>query len=199
MHTFCSTREPRHGLGNPVQPSPPLSRVGEAFFPMVFGQEWDHRLDLLGRKGRLVSSRPIFSRNSSISMVDSPSFSRRWPISRSWLSRGVFFIASWPASRNAARQVARRAAGSPSSRDSRSSASPRSRRNTTSVLCRAENRSGFFHPLLLPSPVALRAPCEGSSMEISCACLWTPPLRDYTQWGVQVNWTPNHRLKNGRF
>src|SRR5215217_8858980 len=36
-----------------------------------------HRLDLLGRKGRSVSSRPIFSCNSSISMVDSPSFWRK--------------------------------------------------------------------------------------------------------------------------
>src|SRR5204862_547803 len=68
----------------------------------------------------------------------------------------------------------------------------RSRRNTTSVFCRAENRSGFFPPLLLPSPVALRAPCEGTSMEISCACIWTPPVSDYTQCGVQSNCTPNH-------
>src|SRR4029453_10668153 len=153
-----------------------------------------HRLDLLCGKGRLSSSRPIFSRNSSMSIVASPSFSRRRPISQSRLSSGCFFSASWPAARNASRQVARRAAGSPSSRDRRSSASPRSRRNTTSVFCRAENRSGFFPPLLLPSPVALRAPCEGTSMEISCACIWTPPVSDYTQCGVQSNCTPNQIL-----
>src|SRR5215471_5813352 len=135
-----------------------------------------HRLDLLCRKGWLVSSRPIFSRSSSISMVDSPSFSRKRPSSPSRLSSGCVFIASWPASRNASRQVASRAAGSPSSRDSMSSASPRSRRKTTSVFCRAENRSGFFHPFLLPSSVALRAPCEGTSKEISGACIWTPPV-----------------------
>ena len=135
-----------------------------------------HRLDLLGAQGRLVSSRPIFSRHSAISMIDSPSFSRKRPRSRSRLSSGCVCIASWPASRNASRQVARRAAGSPSSRDSQSSASPRSRRKTTSVFCRAENRSGFFHPFLLASSVALRAPCEGTSMEISCACIWTLPV-----------------------
>src|SRR3954447_2736226 len=157
-----------------------------------------HRLDLLCCKGRLVSRRPIFSRNSSISMVDSPSFSRKRPISRSWLSRGCVFSASWPASRNASRQVARRAAGIPSSRESRSSASPRSRRKTTAVFCRAENRSGFFHPFVLPSPVALRAPCEGTSMAISGACIWTPPVSDYTQCGVQSNCTPNHYLQDGR-
>src|SRR5262245_7656434 len=72
------------------------------------------------------------------------------------------------------------------------STSPRSRRNTTSVLCRAENRSGFFHPGWLPSPVALRAPCEGPSMAISGVCIWTPPMSDYTQCGVQSNCTPNH-------
>jgi hypothetical protein len=105
-----------------------------------------HGLDLLSRKGWPVSSRSIFFRNSSISMVASPSFSRRRPISRSRLSSGCFFSASWPASRNAARQAASRVAGIPSSRDSRSSASPRSRRNTTSVFCRAENRAGFCHP-----------------------------------------------------
>src|SRR5688572_24457122 len=152
-----------------------------------------HRLDLLCRKGWLVSSRPIFSRKSSISMVDSPSFSRRRPISRSRLSSGCCFIASWPASRKASRQVVRRAAGIPSSRDSRSSASPRSRRSTASVFFWAENRWGFFHPFVLPSPVALRAPCEGTSMDISCGCIWTPPVRYYTQIGVQSNCTPNHR------
>ena len=73
------------------------------------------------------------------------------------------------------RQAARRAAGIPSSRDRRSSASPRSRRKTTSVFCRAENRPGFCHPLVLPSPVALRAPCEGTSIAISCVFIWTPP------------------------
>ena len=31
--------------------------------------------------------------------------------------------------------------------------------------------------LLLLSPVALRAPCEGASMNISCGCIWTPPVR----------------------
>src|SRR5262252_1415550 len=153
-----------------------------------------HRLDLLGGKGRLVSSRPICSGNNSISIVDSPSFSRRRPSSRSRLSRGMFFIASWPASRNASRQAARGAAGMPSSRDSRSSASPRRRRNTTSVLRRAENRSAFCHPFWLPSPVALQAPCEGTSMEISCVCIWTPPLSDYTQGSVQSNCTPNQGL-----
>src|SRR5215216_6350447 len=153
-----------------------------------------HRLDLLCGKGRLISSRPIFSRNSSMSIVASPSFSRRRPISQSRLSSGCFFSASWPAARNASRQVARRAAGSPSSRARKSSASPRSRRNTTSVFCRAENRSGFFPPLVLPSPVALRAPCEGTSMEISCACIWKPPVSDYTQCGVQSNCTPNHQV-----
>src|SRR5262249_37235672 len=76
-----------------------------------------HRLDLLCGKGRLVSSRPIFSRKSSISIVDSPSFSRRRPNSRSRLSSGVFFIPSWPAPRNASRNVAIRAAGIPRSRD----------------------------------------------------------------------------------
>src|SRR4029434_4535579 len=58
----------------------------------------------------------------------------------------VFFSASWPASRNASRQVVRRAAGIPSSRDTRSSGSPRNSRRTTSVFCRAENRWGFCHP-----------------------------------------------------
>src|SRR5215470_17349129 len=33
-----------------------------------------HRLDLLGRKGRSVSSWPTFACHSSISIVDSPSF-----------------------------------------------------------------------------------------------------------------------------
>jgi hypothetical protein len=56
----------------------------------------------------------------------------------------------------------------------------------------AENRSGFFHPFVLPSPVALRAACEGTSMDISCACLWTPPVSDDTQCGGQSNCTPNH-------
>src|SRR5262249_1808664 len=150
-----------------------------------------HRLDLLGRKGRCVSSRPIFSCNSSISIVASPSFWRRRASARSWLSSGGFFSASWPASRNASRQVVRRAAGSPRSRDTRSSGSPRNSRRTTSVFCRAENRWGFCHPCWLPSSVALRAPCEGSSMDSSCGCIWTPPLSDYTQIGVQFNCTPN--------
>jgi hypothetical protein len=135
-----------------------------------------HRLDLLAAKGRRVSSRPRFSRKSSIAMVDAPSFARKRPSSRSWLASGYVFIASWPAARNASHHVARRAAGSPSSRDSMSRASPRSRRQTTSVFCRAENRSGFFPLFWLPSSVALRAPCEGTSMEISCACIWTPPV-----------------------
>src|SRR5262249_40090079 len=153
-----------------------------------------HRLDLLGRKGRCVSSRPIFSCNSSISIVASPSFWRRRASARSWLSSGGFFSASWPASRNASRQVVRRAAGSPRSRDTRSSGSPRNSRRTTSVFCRAENRWGFCQPLVLPSPVALRAPCAGSSMDNSCGCIWTPPLSDYTQIGVQFNCTPNQLL-----
>src|ERR671923_1575934 len=144
-----------------------------------------HRLDLRCAQGRLVSRRPIFSRKSSISMVDSPSFSRRRPISRSRLSRGCCFIASWPASRNASRQVVMRAAGTPNARDRRSRASPRSRRSTTSVFFWAENRWGFCHPFWLPSPVALRAPCEGTSMDISCGCIGTPPVRYYTQSGVQ--------------
>ena len=105
-----------------------------------------HRLDLLGRKGRCVSSRPIFSCNSSISIVASPSFWRTRASSLSWLSSGGFFRASWPASRNASRQVVRRAAGIPSSCDTRSSGSPRNSRRTTSVFCRAENRWGFCRP-----------------------------------------------------
>src|SRR5215831_509784 len=153
-----------------------------------------HRLDLLCRKERSVSRRPIFSCNSSMSMVASPSFWRKRASSRSWLSSGGFFSASWPASRNASRQVVRRAAGIPSSRDTRSSGSPRNSRRTTSVFCRAENRWGFCHPCLLPSSVALRAPCEGSSMESSCGCIWTPPLRDYTHIGVQFNCTPNQNV-----
>jgi hypothetical protein len=144
-----------------------------------------HRRDLLGGKGRLVSSRPIFSRNSSMSMVDSPRFCRKRARSRSWSSSDGFVSASWPASRNASRHIVRRAAGMPSSRDTRARASPRRRRRTPSVFCRAENRRSFCHPLLLPSPVALRAPGEGTSMETSCACLWTPPLSDYTQCSVQ--------------
>jgi hypothetical protein len=79
----------------------------------------------------------------------------------------------------------RRTAGTPNARDRRSSASPRSRRSTTSVFVWAENRRGFCHPLLLPSPVALRAPCEGTSMDISGGCSGTPPVRYYTQSGVQ--------------
>jgi hypothetical protein len=121
------------------------------------------RLDLRRGTGRSVSNRPSCSRNSSIALVASPSFSRRRPISQSRLSSGCCFIASWPASRNASRHAAIRAAGIPHARDSRSSASPRSRRNTTSVFLWADNCWGFFHPLVLPSPVALRAPCEGRS------------------------------------
>src|SRR5262245_11539145 len=44
------------------------------------------------------------------------------------------------------------------------------------------------------SPVALQAPCEGTSMEISCVCIWTPPMKDYTQCSVQSNCTPNHTM-----
>jgi hypothetical protein len=51
---------------------------------------------------------------------------------------------------------------------------------------------GYRNPFVLPSPVALRAPCEGTSMDISCDCIWTPPVRYYTQSGVQSNCTPNH-------
>src|SRR5215471_4736913 len=135
-----------------------------------------HRLDLLRAKGRLVSSRPILSCHSSISIVASPSFWRNRASSRSWLSSGGCFSASWPASRNVSRQVVRRAAGIPNSRDTRSSGSPRHSRRTTSVFCRAENRPGFCHPLLLPSSVALRAPCEGTSRAISWVCIWIPPV-----------------------
>jgi Papain family cysteine protease len=71
---------------------------------------------------------------------------------------------------------------------------PRSRRRTTSVFCRAENRWGLCQPFLLPSPVALRASCEGTSMDNSGGCIWTPPMNDYTQIGVQSNCTPNHRF-----
>jgi hypothetical protein len=49
-----------------------------------------YRLDLLCAKGRLVSSRAIFSRKSSIAMVDSPGFSRKRPSSWSRLSSGWF-------------------------------------------------------------------------------------------------------------
>ncbi len=59
-------------------------------------------------------------------------------------------------------------------------------------LCRAEKRSGFFHPCLLPSPVALRASCEGTSMAFSGAFIWTPPVSDAPQCGVQSNWTLHH-------
>ena len=29
-------------------------------------------------------------------------------------------------------------------------------------------------------------------MAISCVCIWTPPVSDSTQCGVQSNCTPNH-------
>jgi hypothetical protein len=134
------------------------------------------QLDLRRLKGRPVSTRASFSRNSSLSMVDSPSFSRRRAISRSRASRGCCVISSRPPNRKASLHAARRAAGTLSSRDSRSIASPRRSRHTTSVFFWAENRSGRAPLCAVSSLVALHVPAaEAGGIPPSCVSIWTPP------------------------
>ena len=88
-------------------------------------------------------------RNSAMPMVASPNLARRRPLARSRLSRGGVCSASWPAARNASRQAARRAAGTPHARDTRASASPRSRRHTPSNSA-GRHTARVFPPMYAP-------------------------------------------------
>src|SRR4051812_10971568 len=87
-----------------------------------------HRLDLLGAKGRAVSSRPILAPRSSVAIVSSPTFSFRRPISSSRASAGRLLSDASPAARNASRQPLSSAAVTPRPRDTSSRPPPRSRR-----------------------------------------------------------------------
>ena len=124
-----------------------------------------HLLDLRRDKGRPSSRCSIFFWRSSLSMVTSPSFCRNRAISSSRASWGRFFSSAWPARRNWSRHFDSRAAVIPSSRESSSRSSPRSRRKTISIFRRAEKR---LIPWPGPSPVTLRAPSDGSGGAPQC-------------------------------
>ena len=98
-----------------------------------------HRLDLLGAKGRLVSSRSIFASSSSLAIVRSPTFSLRRPISASERPQAGSSTTprQLPGRRSASRSDRRR---HPSWRDSNSRSSPRNSLSTASCLRRADIR-----------------------------------------------------------
>src|SRR4051795_13481708 len=108
-----------------------------------------HCLDLLRPKGRCVSKRSIFASRSSAVIVSSPTLACSRPISASRASAGRLFSDASPAARNWSRQPLSSAAVTPSSRETSSRSSPRSRRSTASCLRRADirpRRSGVDPP-----------------------------------------------------
>jgi imidazolonepropionase-like amidohydrolase len=108
-------------------------------------------------------------------MVDSPSVSRRRAISRSRASRGCVFIASRPPDRKVSRHAVRRAAGTLSSRASRSIASPRRSRHTTAVFFCAENRSALAPSRAVALLVTLHAASPEAGGIPSWGIIGTPP------------------------
>ena len=101
-----------------------------------------HRLDLRRAKGAPASRRAIFSRNSSVSMVISPTFPFSRVISSSRSSRSCSFSVAAAANKARSRHCDNRAAVTLSSRASSSSGSPRSRRLTARSFRFAEKRCG---------------------------------------------------------
>ena len=114
-----------------------------------------HRLDLRRAKGPPASNWSTFAYSSSVSISSSPILACSRRLASSLASGARLFRLAWPAARNRSRHCAARAAVIPSSRDTDSRSSPRSRRSTVSRLRRADNRPPRPRPAA--SPVALRA------------------------------------------
>src|SRR5512144_1785944 len=113
-----------------------------------------HGLDLRRAKGALASRRAIFSRNSSVSMVISPTFPFNRTISSSRSSRSRSFSATSAANKARSRHCDSRAAVTLSSRASSSSGSPRSKRLTARSFRFAEKRCGGGPPADLSPPAS---------------------------------------------
>ena len=147
-----------------------------------------HRLDLLGAKGRLVSSRSIFASSSSLAIVRSPTFALRRPISASRASAGRVFNDTSPAARKAPLQPLRSAAVTPRWRDSNSRSSPRNSLSTASCLRRADirrRRSGVD-----PPPPASWARSDGPTPAPTSSSILHLLAVLYLQSGVSENRRP---------
>src|SRR4051794_2950199 len=147
-----------------------------------------HRLDLRRAKGRAVSSRPILASRSSVTMVRSPTFSLRRPISASRASAGRLLREASPAARNCSRQPLSSAAVTPSSRETSSRSSPRSNLSTASRSRPADIRrrgSGVG-----PSPPAWRARSAGPTPTPAASSILHLLAAAYLQSGVSANCRP---------
>src|SRR5512132_2564415 len=113
-----------------------------------------HGLDLRRAKGAPALRRAIFSRNSSVSMVISPTFPFSRTISSSRSSRSRSFSAASAASNARSRHCDSRAAVTLSSRATSSSGSPRSSRLTARSFRFAEKRCPGGPPADLSPPAS---------------------------------------------
>src|SRR5512144_2186406 len=113
-----------------------------------------HGLDLRRAKGAPASRRAIFSRNSSVSMVISPTFPFSRAISLSRSSRSRSFSAASAASKARSCHSDNRAAMTLSSRATSSSGSPRSSRLTARSFRFAEKRCPGGPPADLSPPAS---------------------------------------------
>src|SRR5512133_2610328 len=113
-----------------------------------------HGLDLRRAKGAPASRRAIFSRNSSVSMVISPTFPFSRAISLSRSSRSRSFSAASAASKARSCHSDNRAAVTLSSRASRSRGSPRSSQLTARSFRFAEKRRAGGPPTDLSPPAS---------------------------------------------
>src|SRR3954452_2314979 len=147
-----------------------------------------HRLGLRRAKGRCVSKRSIFASRSSAAIVSSPTLACSRPISASRASAGRLFSEASPPARNWSRQPLSSAAVTPSSRETSSRSSPRSRRSTASCLRRADIRrrgSGVG-----PSPPAWRARSAGPTLTPTFSSILHLLAAAYLQSGVSAERRP---------
>src|SRR4051794_5477850 len=125
-------------------------------------------------------------------MVRSPTFSFSRPISASRASAGRLFNEASPAARNASRQPLSSAAVTPSSRDSSSRSSPRSRRSTASCLRRADIRRRC--PGVGPATPAWWARSAGPTPTPTASSILHLLAVPYLQTGVSMNRSPGDQI-----